>query len=50
MQKIAALCTAPFWKKIRKYCLKIVKKKTFFFAKNSQFLAVILDFFNNGAL
>jgi hypothetical protein len=37
-QKNAALFKAPFMKKIRKNCLKIVKNA--FFVKNGQFLAV----------
>ena len=48
MQKTASLYTAPLLKKSGKTCLKIVK--TAFFLKNGRFLAVFLDFFENGAL
>ena len=47
-QKTKALYKAPFWKKIRKNILNIVKNA--FYVKNGQFLALFLIFFKNGAL
>ena len=47
-QKTAALYEAPFLKKLRKNCLKIVKNALF--VKNGQYLAVFLYFFKKGAL